>query len=138
MLSRSEVGSPEGFEPARLFVAVCGAGGQGGGCRVSRTCRKWVKFQAFSCDWSNTVSVFSLAHNLSYILRVFVRALCQTHWLWKNNLAGFNLLPPAPPAPPHLHPPSSFLFPPPHCAFFSSSLRPLLCASERLGIHLVW
>lgn len=89
-----------GFRTGAAVCAVCGAGGQGGGRRVSRTCRKWVKFQAFSCNWSNAVSVFSLAHNLSYILRVFVRALCQTHWLWKNNLAGFNLLPPPNPTPP--------------------------------------
>lgn len=49
---------------------------------------------------------------------VCVCVLCQPHWLWKNNLTGFNLLPP-----PCLLPPRS-----PHFLF--------LCASERLGIRL--
>lgn len=91
---------------------------------VRRAERKWVKFQAFSRHWSSAASCvffFSLAHNLSYILRVFVRALCQTHWLWKNNLAGFNLLPSPTPLP----------LSPPCLRFFSFPLFDLLCVPLR-------
>lgn len=116
------------FEPlARQAVGV-GAGTQS----VRRAGRKWVKFQAFSRHWSSAVSpvcffFFSLTHNLSYILRVFVRALCQTHWLWKNNLDGFNLLPPPTPLPPPSlpHACAFFFFP------FSFPLFDLLCVPLR-------
>lgn len=47
---------------------------------------------------TSQAALFLGFYNLSYIsLYVCVRGLCQAHWLWKNNLTGFNLLPPSPP-----------------------------------------
>lgn len=56
--------------------------------------------------------VLSGLHLLQLILHLacVVRALCQTHRLWKNNLTGFNLPPPLPTPPPPPLPPLAFFF----------------------------
>lgn len=105
------VESPVFFKPARLFVCLRGpplppwAAGQGRavGVGVGAVGRTWESGlnSRHSLTSEATLCLVCLLYNLSYILCVFVRVLCQTHWLWKNNLTGFNLLPP-----------SSFLFPP--------------------------
>lgn len=124
----SKVGSPAWFKPTRLFVlcAELQGGGSGSGRGVSWTPESRLNSR-HSPPSEATMNLVCLRYNLSYILCVFARARCQTHWLWKNNLTGFNLLPPSP-----LPPPSSSLFPLAFCFFL------LLCASERLGLRLVW
>lgn len=79
--------------------------GSGSGCGISRTWESGLNSRHSLASEATAVSG-CLLRNLSYILWVFVRVLCQAHWLWKNNLTGFNLLPP---------PPSSSLLP---LAFF--------------------
>lgn len=90
----------------------------------------WVRCQ-FSWTWesglnsrhsatSETATVFGivfLSEALS-CLSCVSQSLAKPHWLWKNNLTGFNLLPPHPTSLPL---PLSFL----------------LCTSETLGIHLI-
>lgn len=56
---------------------------------------KWVKFQAFCYIW-DCYSVWDclfLSEALS-CLSCVSQSLAKPHWLWKNNLTGFNLLPP--------------------------------------------
>lgn len=89
---------------------------RGGGSGVHAG--KWVKFQAFSSlkPWSSGLHLLQLISHLVCV----VRALCQSHRLWKNNLTGFNL-------------------PPPHSPSSSHSFLPqLLCCFEADGTHFVW
>lgn len=77
---------------------------------------EWLKFQAFCYIQGYSVWVCLF---YSFILhRVCMWVPCQAHWLWKNNLTGFNC-----PPPPTSSFPSPFLF---------------CCVLQRLGIHLIY
>lgn len=109
-----KVGSPVYFKPTWLFVLCVWS------CRAGQwELARWESGlnSRHSPPSETTLCLVCLRYNLSYILRVFVRALCQTHWLWKNNLTGFNLLPP--------HPPSSSLLPLAFFFFFCCFCVPL-------------
>lgn len=110
----SKVGSPAWLKPTWLFVLCVELQGSGSGRCVSWT-RESRLNSRHSPPSEATMNLVCLHYNLSYILCVFVRARCQTHWLWKNNLTGFNLLPPP-------HPHSLLLLPsfPLHSAFLCS------------------
>lgn len=95
-----------------LFVRV--DVGQGSGRGVSRTWETGLNSR-HSPTSEAALFLVCLFYNLSYILCVCERVLCQACWLWKNNLTGFNLSPP----PPHPHS-SSFLFPPSPQLFLAS------------------
>lgn len=81
--------------------------------------------------WSRVPSGLHLLQLISHLACV-VRALCQTHRLWKNNLTGFNL------PPPHATPLSLL----PLALFFRSvcvALRrrePILFGSSRLLLRV--
>lgn len=90
--------SPVYFKATWLFVWTPWAVGQGRGSGrgVSLTWESGLNSK-HSLTSEATRFLVCLLYNLSHILCVFVRGLCQAQWLWKNNLTGFNLLPPLPP-----------------------------------------